>query len=288
MYHLIFNPTAGNGRSEKSLNIVENMLKQRGVEYTVHTTERPKHATEIAKKLIADGERLMVAVGGDGTIAEVAKAVFGTKAALGIIPAGTGNDYKRAVGIPDAVEESVEFLLKGKPTPCDALDCNGEVYLNIVSMGFDVEVAKRAEKYKFFGSASYTLAAIDRAFSAKGTKAKITIDGEVMKKEILLTAIGNGTHYGGGINSLPTADIQDGLLDICISDPTTPLNILKLLPKYSAGKHMDLDIIHIYKAKEIKIELEGQALPINADGEILPPSKILHVKILKGLINIIR
>ncbi|MEX1377879.1 MAG: diacylglycerol kinase family protein [Eubacteriales bacterium] len=288
MYQLIFNPAAANGKSQKHLNLVVKLLDEKKVEYKIHTTSYPKHATEIAEKLIADGEKLIVAVGGDGTIAEVAKAVFGTDAALGIIPAGTGNDYKRAVGVPDEIEHSVDFLLNGKPTPCDALDCNGEVYLNIVSMGFDVEVAKRAEKYKIFGSASYTIAAIDRAFSAKGTKAKITIDGEVIEKEILLTAIGNGTHYGGGINSLPAADIQDGLLDICIADTTSPLNILKLLPKYSAGKHTDLDIIHIYKAEEIKIELFSQKLPINADGEILPSSDTLHVKILKGLINIIR
>jgi len=288
MYHLIFNPTAGNGRSQKYLNMVTSILDDKNVEYSVHSTEYPKHATEISKSLIDNGAEILVAVGGDGTIAEVAKAIYGTNAALGIVPAGTGNDYRRAVGVPDEIEDSVKFLLEGKPTPSDAMECNGEIYLNIVSMGFDVDVVERAEKYKFLGSAAYTIAAIDRAFFAKSINATITIDGEVIKKNILLTAIGNGSHYGGGMNSLPTAEITDGLLDICIADATTPLSILKLLPKYTAGNHSDLDIVHLYKAKEITIKLDNIELPINADGEILPPSNTLNVKILKGLFNVIR
>lgn len=288
MYDLIFNPVAGHGRSQKQLSEVKRIFDEKGVTYSVHETTAKGHATELTKSLIDKGAKLIVAIGGDGTVAEVAKAIYGTDAALGIIPAGTGNDYRRAVGIPDEIESSVEFLLEGKPTPCDALEVNGEIYLNIISMGFDVEVAKRASKYKMFGSAAYTLAAIDRALFAKNQYATITIDGEQIKKNMLLVAVGNGSHYGGGMNSLPTADITDGLLDICLVDATTPLNILKMLPKYVAGTHMDMDIVHIYSAKEIIIKLDDQQLPINADGEILPDTDTLHVKILKGLINVIR
>lgn len=288
MYDLIFNPVAGHGRSQKQLDIVVDIFQKKGIEYSVHQTTGTGHATELTKSLTDKGAKIIVAIGGDGTVAEVAKAIYGTDAALGIIPAGTGNDYRRAVGIPDEVETSVEFLLQGKPTPCDALEVNGEIYLNIISMGFDVEVAKRASKYKMFGSAAYTLAAIDRSLFAKNQYATITIDGKEIKKNMLLVAIGNGSHYGGGMNSLPTADITDGLLDICLVDATTPLNILKMLPKYVAGTHMDMDIVSIYSAKEILIKLDDQQLPINADGEILPETDTLHVKIRKGLINVIR
>jgi len=288
MYNLIFNPVAGHGRSQKHLDLVTKILDDKNVRYSVYKTDTSGHATTIAKELTEKGEKYIVAVGGDGTVAEVAKAIYGTDAVLGIIPAGTGNDYRRAVGIPDEIEQSVNFLLQAKPTPCDALECNGEIYLNIVSMGFDVDVVKRAGKYKLFGSFSYTLAAIDRAFSAKSIDAEIIIDGETIQKKMLLTAIGNGSHYGGGMNSLPTADITDGLLDICIADATKPISILKLLPKYMAGKHDELDIVHLIKAKEITIKLKGKKREINADGEILPPSDTLHVKILKGLINVLR
>lgn len=288
MYDLVFNPVAGHGRSQKQLDEVKRIFDEKGVEYSVHETTAEGHATKLAKSLVEKGAKFIVAIGGDGTIAEVAKAIYGTDASLGIIPAGTGNDYRRAVGVPDEIEKSVDFLLKGKPTPCDALEVNGEIYLNIISMGFDVEVAKRANSYKIFGSAAYTLAAIDRALFAKNQYATITIDGQEMKKNMLLVAIGNGSHYGGGMNSLPTADITDGLLDICLIDATTPLNILKMLPKYVAGTHMDMDIVHIYSAKEILVKLDDKKLPINADGEILEPTDTLHVKLLKGIINVIR
>lgn len=288
MYDLIFNPVAGHGRSQKQLDIVKEVFDKKDVEYAVHETIEAGHATKLTKALVDNGAKIIVVIGGDGTVAEVAKAIYGTDAALGIIPAGTGNDYRRAVGVPDEIEDSVEFLLEGKPTPCDALEVNGEIYLNIISMGFDVEVAKRANAYKIFGSASYTLAAIDRALFAKNQYATITIDGEQIKKNMLLVAVGNGSHYGGGMNSLPTADITDGLLDICLVDATTPLNILKMLPKYVAGTHMGMDIVNIYAAKEILIKLDDKKLPINADGEILPETDTLHVKIRKGLINVIR
>ena len=243
MYNLIFNPSAALGRSRKQLEIITKILDEKKVAYAVHTTEKPGHATQIAKALIEKGSKILVAIGGDGTVTEVARSIYGTDAALGIIPAGTGNDYRRVVGIPDEIEKTVDFLLNGKPTPCDALECNGEICLNIVSIGFDVEVAKRANNYKLFGSAAYTIAAIDRALFAKNQYANITIDGENIRKNILLAAVGNGSHYGGGINSLPTADITDGLLDICIVDATTPLNILRLLPKYVAGAHTDMDLV---------------------------------------------
>ena len=288
MYNLIFNPVAGHGRSQKQLDEVKCIFDKKGIEYSVHETTAKGHATKLTKSLIDNGAKLIVAIGGDGTIAEVAKAIYGTDAALGIIPAGTGNDYRRAVGVPDEIENSVEFLLRGKPTPCDAMECNGEIYLNIVSMGFDVDVVERAAKYKFFGSAAYTLAAIDRAFFAKCIDAEITIDGKKIEKNMLLAAVGNGSHYGGGMNSLPTADITDGLLDICIADATTPLSILKLLPKYIAGEHDELDIVTLYKAEEITVKIKDKKTKINADGEILPETDTLHVKILKGLINVIR
>ncbi len=180
-------------------------MDKRNLQYEIHTTNAPGHATEIAGDLVTKGAETVVALGGDGTIAEIGMALIGTKTALGIIPAGTGNDYRKSFDIPDDIDDAVEYLVQGKSTPYDAFEVNGETYLNIASMGFDADVVRRASHYKIFGSAAYTLGAIEAAFFAKSHIAQITIDNQTFEKDMLLLAVGCGTHYGGGMNPLPNA-----------------------------------------------------------------------------------
>ena len=208
----------------------------------------------MAAKLAQDGDvKAVVAVGGDGTVAEVASGLLGTGCPLGIIPAGTGNDYRRSLDITDDTISAVDIILENKQRKADTVKINGRTFLNIITVGFDVEVLKRAPKYKLFGEASYTMAAIDRAFFAKPNRAKIEIDGKSEEKEFLLFAAGCGAYYGGGINSLPGADPYDGLLDLCLIDNVSTFKILALLPKYKIGAHYDLSIAHFSRAENIKI-----------------------------------
>ena len=282
MYTFIVNPVAGNGKTIKCMDKVDEYLNHRQIPFEVVYTKEPGHATELAKKLGATGEvKAVVAVGGDGTVAEVAAGLLGTGCPLGIVPAGTGNDYRRSLDIPDDTVNALDTILSDKIKHADTVKINGRTFLNIVTVGFDVEVVRRATKYKLFGEASYTFAAIDRAFFAKQSRAKIIIDGKEEEKDFLLFAAGCGAYYGGGMNPLPGADPYDGLLDLCLIDKVSTLKILSLMPKYKIGAHSDLPMAHFSRAKNIKI-ISEMPLSVNADGDVLPPIHELEYQIEPG------
>lgn len=287
MYIFIVNPVAGNGKTIKSMDKVDEYLNHKQIPFEVMYTKAPGEATDMASELKNSGDvTAVIAVGGDGTVAEVAAGLLNADCPMGIIPSGTGNDYRRSLQIPDDTVKAVDTILNNQPKKVDTVKINGKTFLNITTVGFDVEVLKRAPKYKLFGEASYTLAAIDRAFFAKPNRARIIIDGEEKEKEFLLFAAGCGAYYGGGMNPLPGANPFDGMLDVCLIDNVPTFKILSLLPKYKTGEHYGLGIAHFSKAKNIKIISENK-LSVNADGDVLPPVNELEYQIVPGNLNIL-
>ncbi len=287
MYTFIVNPVAGNGKPIKCMDKVDEYLNHKQIPFEVVYTKAPRHATDLAAELSQNSDvKAVIAVGGDGTVAEVAAGLLDTNCPLGIIPSGTGNDYRRSLEIPYDTINAIDTILANKQRRADTVKINGRTFLNIITVGFDVEVVKRAPKYKMFGSASYTLAAIDRAFFAKPNVAEFEIDGVKEKKEFLLFAAGCGAYYGGGMNPLPGANPYDGLLDLCLIDNVSTFKILSLLPKYKIGAHSDLKMTHFSRAKNIKIVSE-KPLSINADGEVLQQINMVEYQIVPGNLNVL-
>jgi YegS/Rv2252/BmrU family lipid kinase len=287
MYTFIVNPIAGGGKTIKCMDKVDEYLNHKHIPFEVIYTKEPGHATELASKLAKDNDtEAVIAVGGDGTVAEVAAGLLDTKCPMGILPGGTGNDYRRSFGIPNDIKDAVDIVLSGSQRLADTVKINGRTFLNIITVGFDVEVVRRAPFYGIFGAASYTFAAIDRAFFARPNRAEFTIDGKSEEKEFLLFAAGCGAYYGGGMNPLPGANPYDGLLDLCLIDKASTFKILSLLPKYKVGEHEELDIAHFSKAKHIKIVLD-KPLAINADGDILEPTSELEYQVVPSNLIII-
>lgn len=286
MYTFIVNPIAGRGKPKKCMENIEEYLNVLKIPFKVYYTNAPDHATEIAKELSGQDVKAVVAVGGDGTVAEVAAGLMDTDCPMGIIPAGTGNDYRRNFGIPDDIIGAVDVLLQENIKQVDTVTINGQTFLNIITVGFDVEVVKRAERYKVFGQMAYTLGAIEGAFWSKPNKAKFTIDDEEFEKEFLLFAAGCGAYYGGGMNPLPGANPFDGMLDFCMIDSVSSLKILKLLPKYKAGQHTDLEMAHFDRARRIVIDSE-KPLTINADGDILPEQNRIEYQVVPNNLNVL-
>ncbi|MDQ3913340.1 MAG: diacylglycerol kinase family lipid kinase, partial [Actinomycetota bacterium] len=137
--HLILNPAAGRGRSAVHQKDIETYLKGRGIEAVWHVTEESGHAGQIASGL--PNEALVVAVGGDGTVHEVAAACMETRRTMGVLPAGSGNDYVKALGIGTGLERALEVLVEGKVRMVDMGEVNGILFNNGLGIGFDAEVA---------------------------------------------------------------------------------------------------------------------------------------------------
>lgn len=287
MYYFILNPCAGRGRSVKIMQRVIEILEEKRTKFKVKETEYPGHATIIAKEAIQNGFKSIIAVGGDGTILEVANGMIGGKATMGIIPAGTGNDFIKTVGIPNDPEIAVNILLEEKQKMIDiGLADDKRYFLNVSGTGFDVEVLKNTEKIKGFltGLTAYYTAVLMAVFGYKFKKVILKTKDMVIEKNVLLVAVANGIAYGGGMKVAPEASVEDGLLDVTIVEKMPRWKIPFQLPKFIKGEHQKLKYICKFKCESVTIETE-KAEPINMDGEIIGTTPVTF-SVKRNAINV--
>ncbi len=268
--HFIFNPVAGNGASVKAFEKVEELLKLKGVVYTVARSEYAGHALELTREAIKQGHECIVAVGGDGTVREVAQEMVGCGIPLGVIPCGTGNDMVRALRIPQDPAAALDILLDGETKPMDAASANGKLFFNIGGFGFDVDVLINTERYKkrFSGLTAYTLGLFRTLTKLKLRHVRVVSSEGEYQSNALIVAACNGTHFGGGMNVAPLADPTDGLLDICVINDVTIFTVIFVLMKFIKGKHLSLSKVHYFRAKEITVYSEP-ASRMQLDGEVV-------------------
>ena len=287
-YAFIVNPAAGSGFSLNTMKKLENILSIRQVQYRIFRTEYPGHATQLAAQL-AKNENVsaVVSVGGDGTAGEVACGLSDTGKPMGIIPAGTGNDFIKSAGIPNDPEKALEILLNGKPLLIDTGIVNNRFFLNVCGTGFDVTVLDYAEneKEKHRGMTPYFIGLIKAIFHYQSVHLKITSDGESEEGQFLVCSIANGRFIGGGIPICPDADIHDGKLDLVLIKGIRRWKI----PFYLPGLMLSRDLkFKITKHKKVnRILIEGNSLRINIDGDIVTLSNA-EFKINPGSLILIR
>lgn len=265
----ILNPVAGTGFSLKAMEDLEAAMREKNVEYRVLRTERPGHGTELAAKLASDPEILTVAsVGGDGTAGEVAAGLCGTDKPMGIIPAGTGNDFIKSVGIPNDPRRALDILLTCGPWPTDTGEVNGEFFLNVCGTGFDVTVLDyaEAEKAKHRGLTPYLLGLVKANFHYRSVRLKITDETGVTEGRFLVCTVANGRYIGGGIPICPAADPSDGLLDLVLVRHVPRRRIPLYLPGLMMGRDLTFRITTHRRVRSVTFE--GEKLRVNIDGEI--------------------
>ncbi|HSH37082.1 diacylglycerol kinase family protein [Schnuerera sp.] len=267
----IINPIAGGGRAEQIAPMIEKLMKDIKIDYNIVFTKKPKDAIKISKEGLNKGYNKIVAVGGDGTVNEVALGILESgKGTLGIIPSGTGNDLARTLNIPFNLEEAISVITKGANKKIDVGVVNKDLFLNIASIGFDSEVVKNTEKIKqkIKSSIAYFISVIITLFNFKHLNIKLEIDNTLVDKNIFLVAVGNGKYYGGGLKILPMALIEDGYFHVCVVNKMSKLKLLILLPTILKGKHIKYKkYVEIFKAKKVKIITENKTY-LNIDGEV--------------------
>ena len=265
----IVNPVAGSGTVKDKFAAVKAHLENAGVGFGCVFTEREHQSAELAEQAYAEGERLIVAVGGDGTVNEVASALYDKKdAVMGIMPFGTGNDFAKAINMPCEPAAAAETLMAGKTRLIDMGLANGVPFINVGGVGFDVDVVINTEKYKarFNGMLPYLLGIMKTLFHIKKIPVTVTADGKAESLTMLLCAAANGTHFGGGMNVAPEADPADGKFDVCLVKATNLFRLLAMLPGFTKGKHLKSKIVKYFRASELTIDCER--LPLQLDGEL--------------------
>ncbi|WP_408010362.1 diacylglycerol/lipid kinase family protein [Pseudalkalibacillus sp. A8] len=283
MYGFIVNKHSGNGRGAKIWEKVESILKEQHIPYTCRITRRTGHGTQLAYDLMKENDpKVIVAVGGDGTVNEVLNALVGSDVPLGVLPTGSGNDLCRELNIPLNWRMALKHVLEGKAKLIDVgevLKHNGEprYYSTVAGIGFDGQVALATNESKYkgimnmlrMGKVSYVLSVLNVLREYTPSNIILSMDGQRrMFSNVWLVAVANSSFYGGGMRISPCSKADDGWLDVCIVSDLKRWELLKLFPQVYKGKHIDHHGVDTFRCKEIQVESDVPYI-VHADGEIL-------------------
>ncbi|GAX89128.1 diacylglycerol/lipid kinase family protein [Effusibacillus lacus] len=269
----VINPNAGKGRALRYWKLAEAELHKRQIVYDCFMTNAPGDAVGHLKNLAGFYDQV-IAVGGDGTIHEVVNGIVQTGAKLGIIPAGTGNDFAQYLNLNGHFDpvRSVERILQNQSVPVDLVCMQEKVFINVAGMGFDAAVAadvNRSTFLKKMGSLGYVASVMRQLPGYRPGAAMIEIDGSKHHfEDAWLIAVGNGGVYGGGMKILPQADCRDGLLEVCVVSGISKLELLRVFPKVFSGSHVRHPAVKMFRGSEVRV-ISKANLRIHADGEIV-------------------
>ena len=278
-YLFILSKKAAGGRNLPSVEQIRKYVDP-NLDIEIVTTEYKNHTTELAREFgLKNPGSVIVACGGDGTLREVAKGVYGTDSYFAFLPCGTGNDFNRSVSVENDTIKLLKNIHNLKPDVLDLIEIGGDICLNVWSFGFDadllVEAKKIQKKYPKVMESSYLFAALKTVFGKISSKIEYeveTVSGEIKKGSGYYTLgnIANGKYYGGGFNPAPLADVSDGVLNFMLVDKMSVVELVSLISKYKRGEHTSIKKVHMFEVTRGKIRsLEGELIG-NFDGDIIP------------------
>jgi YegS/Rv2252/BmrU family lipid kinase len=286
---LIANPVSGSGRARRIASLVIDLLGRRGLDFDLEFTAAPRHAAEIAARS-CDHFDAIVAIGGDGTVHEIASSMLRCAKPLGVIPAGSGNDLIKSLHIPHTIEASVEVLLAGRTRTIDVGTINGRCFVNVVGIGFDAAVnhASHSIGRPASGVLRYLLALVRTLGSFDPVRLTVTIDGRTREEDLFLLTVGNGTTCGGGFKLTPHAVLDDGRLDVTMVRPISVPSLLWHLPKVFGGT---IDRVPRYasmtSARTIRVTSDIP-VPVHVDGEMYrEDTRVLEIEVIPGALTVI-
>lgn len=304
-HFVIFNPASGRGRGAARIERYRQLLTQHLPGVTFGTTERPGGERELAEKAIADGYRVIVAVGGDGTWSNVADRVVASERddlTLGILPNGTGNDFGRNFGYdPKNPEEAVRVLALGSTRQIDVgrLDTatasehdptvvEARHFLNLIGFGFDIAVIDAAAGARFLtGELLYKVTALQQLFRFPGISPSVRSSSEesASGRQLMLT-VSNGRYFGGGFPIAPAATVVDGRLHACVIGDAPPLTRLKLFNLAERGRHVESERVRIIDDERFEITF-AEPPRFEMDGDVRrADSTTLNVRCLRGALRV--
>lgn len=282
----IVNPISGVSKKGLLVKHIEATIDKSKFEYTILYTEGPGHATKICEAYTAMETDMIVAVGGDGSVNEVAKGLVGSSTALGIIPAGSGNGLAHHLKIPVNSKKAIEIINQHKVIKIDTGSINEQLFVSIAGIGFDGFVAQKFAQKSRRGFLTYARIVAEEYPTYKPLNYKIEINEKLINTKALFIGFANSDQFGYGTSIAPHAKIDDGLLDVIIMQKPSVIEI-PLLASLLYWRKVDLwKNMEIIKASELTVEMEDERW-VNLDGEPKLLGVKLHIKVAPQSLNII-
>ncbi|MCH1883894.1 diacylglycerol kinase [Agrococcus sp. ARC_14] len=271
---VLVNPTSGRGRGRDAADAAIARLRELGAEVVAYVGASVEQSRELVAEAVAAQPTALVIIGGDGTLSTLLDALVGTEVPIALVPAGTGNDFARAIGLPVGsvhAADAAALALRGRPRRIDV----GRVetadaarhFLTVVALGFDARVSDRTNRLRWpRGRARYYLALLAELAQLRPVPFRIAVD-EAAARPLpgTLVAIGNTDSYGGGMPICPKALPDDGQLDVTHVGPLSRTRLLRLFPLLLAGRHLERPEVISMRASRVRVEAPG--LIAYADGE---------------------
>jgi diacylglycerol kinase (ATP) len=269
---VIVNPNAGSVGEIETLR--ETLKKLPGTD--VRFTQKEGDARRLARDAVRKGTELVVAAGGDGTLNEVVNglAVDFSRARLGLLPLGTGNDFARSINVPADLEGALAVLAEGRTRTVDVararIGRKLRHFINMAAGGFSGHVSEKADEVKDrWGPLAYLRAALGTLPKLTGFNARIKLDdSERLKVETYNIVVSNGRYVAAGIPVAPHSKLDDGLLDLMIVPTASIPKLAMLVPQVLLGRHTESDLLLFHRAKRIAIKSEPP-MSFNVDGELI-------------------
>ncbi|MCX6395123.1 MAG: diacylglycerol kinase [Propionibacteriales bacterium] len=264
---VLTNPTSGKGKGNDVAAVVVPRLSDAGFEVSALVGRDADEASDLARRAVTDGVETLVVIGGDGMVHLAAQALAGTSTRLGLVPAGTGNDVARAVGLPrkDPLA-ATDVIIGGKERAIDLARIGNRYYVTVLAAGFDAIVNERANEMTWpKGQMRYNLATLAELRTFSPIPYVIEVDGEQHRFEAMMVAVGNTESFGGGMKITAGAVMDDGILDVVAIMPMSKLELIRTFPKLFSGTHVEHPKYRHFAGKSITVAAPG--IVAYADGE---------------------
>ncbi len=271
---MLVSPRGGRGRAAAAAPVVRRVIEQAGHTPIDISGASAEESADAARAVVAAGAKRLIAVGGDGTLNLALQGAAGSDAVLGLVPAGTGNDYARAFGLFGLGVEEAAARALGPARPVDVIRTDRQRWVAFsVTGGFSVDVNVRADRMRFpRGPSRYTVATLLTMPGLRHRELAVTVDGQRAEYRSALFAVNNTPTFGGGMAICPDADPTDGLLDVCVVGTASRSTMLRLLPKVFEGGHVGNRHVHMLRGRTVAIE--GEPIDLVGDGELIGQTPI--------------
>ncbi|MBL7858726.1 MAG: diacylglycerol kinase family lipid kinase [Cyclobacteriaceae bacterium] len=264
--------------------IIEACEKQ-DVECTIEFTRGRGHATELAQEGVEKKFTSIIAVGGDGTVNEVAQGLVHTPVPMGILPKGSGNGLSRHLRIPLTLSGALQNLFNSRVIAMDTFTLNDKLSLNVSGIGFDGHVANLFGKDKKRGFTGYAKLTIHEFFQFKEFEASITLENQTLERKAFIMAIANSSQYGNNARIAPAASVCDGLLHLSILKKVPPFR-LDFMYAFFSGKVDRSIYCDVIEAKNFTIKT-NKPMSFHIDGEPCGEADQFHIRLLPASLNML-
>lgn len=280
----VVNKYAGIGYPSDLERSIKSICDKGSSSCAIEFTQRKGHAIELAKEASARGFNQVIAVGGDGTINEVARGLFQTGIPMGIVPRGSGNGLARHLGIALKISDAIHQIFDSRILPMDVFKVNGKLSLNVSGIGFDGHITNLFGVKSTRGLFGYVMLTVQEFVKFKEFETEITLNGKTIKRDAFIIAIANSSQYGNNARIAPSASVCDGLLHINVMK-RVPLFRLDFIYSFFRGQlarssfceFMEAPSLKIRTTKPIDYHVDGEPCGLHDSFEVELVPAALHV-----------